>query len=107
MLFFRFGRRPHPAATRVSERENIILKSVMHELSLELDTPLISTAKAANSDKSALRLMRELITRKGCAQAIVDDMAHCPRCGGELCSSNDGRSFRCQCGYTEREASHG
>ena len=42
---------------------NIILKSVMHELALAIDEPLISTAHAAGTDRQALRLARELEAR--------------------------------------------
>ncbi|MFM5713773.1 hypothetical protein ACET77_06130 [Aeromonas allosaccharophila] len=58
------ARPPRPAAQHVSERDNIILKSVIHELSLELDTSLIPTAHAAGTDKTAVRLSRELMARK-------------------------------------------
>ncbi|MEA9440011.1 hypothetical protein VCX45_04740 [Aeromonas caviae] len=47
----------------VSDRDNIILKSVMHELALYLDEPLISTAKAAGTDRQALHLASELEAR--------------------------------------------
>ena len=47
----------------VSDRNNIILKAVMHELALFLDEPLISTAHAAGTDRKALRLARELEAR--------------------------------------------
>lgn len=57
------ARPPRPAAQHVSERDNIILKSVIHELSLELDTSLISTAHAAGTDRQAVRLARELEAR--------------------------------------------
>ncbi|MFH7526505.1 hypothetical protein AB2J22_13370 [Aeromonas sp. A5] len=56
--------KPRPPAQHVSERVNIILKSVIHELSLELDTALIPTAHAAGTDKTAIRLSRELMARK-------------------------------------------
>lgn len=58
------ARQPRPEAKHVTERENIILKSVIHELSLELDTALIPTAHAAGTDKTAVRLSRELMARK-------------------------------------------
>ncbi|WP_429058969.1 hypothetical protein [Aeromonas jandaei] len=58
------ARPPRPEAKHVTERENIILKSVIHELSLELDTALIPTAHAAGTDKTAVRLSRELMARK-------------------------------------------
>ena len=48
------------ASLPVSDRDNIILKSVMHELALYLDEPLISTAKAAGTDRQALHLASEL-----------------------------------------------
>lgn len=57
------ARPPRPAAQHVSERDNIILKSVIHELSLELDTSLIPTARAAGTDRQAVRLARELEAR--------------------------------------------
>jgi len=47
----------------VSDRNNIILKAVMHELALFLDEPLISTAQAAGTDREAVRLARELEAR--------------------------------------------
>lgn len=53
-------RPPRPASQHVSDRDNIILKSVMHELALALDEPLISTAHAAGTDRQAVRLAREL-----------------------------------------------
>ncbi len=56
-------RPPRPASLHVSVRDNIILKSVMHELALALDEPLISTAHAAGTDRQALRLARELEAR--------------------------------------------
>ena len=56
-------RPPRPASQHVSDRDNIILKSVMHELALALDEPLISTAHAAGTDRQALRLARELEAR--------------------------------------------
>ncbi|MGY3922027.1 hypothetical protein LA366_02525 [Aeromonas jandaei] len=58
------ARPPRPEAKPVTDRENIILKAVIHELSLELDTALIPTAHAAGTDKTALRLSRELMARK-------------------------------------------
>lgn len=58
------ARPPRPAAHHVSERDNIILKSVIHELSLALDTSLIPTAHAAGTDRTAARLSRELMARK-------------------------------------------
>lgn len=51
------------ASLPVSERDNIVLKAVMHELALYLDEPLISTAHAAGTDRQALRLARELEAR--------------------------------------------
>ncbi|MBO0505301.1 hypothetical protein FED29_017910 [Aeromonas veronii] len=51
------------ASLPVSDRDNIILKSVMHELALYLDEPLISTAKAAGTDRQALHLASELEAR--------------------------------------------
>lgn len=57
-------RPPRPEAKHVTDRENIILKSVIHELSLELDTALIPTAHAAGTDKTAVRLSRELMARR-------------------------------------------
>ena len=57
-------RPPRPASQHVSDRDNIVLKAVMHELALYLDEPLISTAHAAGTDRQAVRLARELITRK-------------------------------------------
>ena len=56
-------RPPRPASQHVSDRDNIILKSVMHELALALDEPLISTAQAAGTDRKAVRLARELEAR--------------------------------------------
>lgn len=55
-----FTRPPRPASERVNERDNIVLKAVMHELALVIDEPLISTAQAAGTDRQALRLAREL-----------------------------------------------
>ena len=51
------------ASLPVSERDNIVLKAVMHELALYLDEPLISTAHAAGTDRQAVRLARELEAR--------------------------------------------
>ncbi|EPC3543534.1 hypothetical protein ACRZCT_003158 [Aeromonas hydrophila] len=56
-------RPPRPASQYVSDRYNIVLKAVMHELALALDEPLISTAHAAGTDRQALRLARELEAR--------------------------------------------
>jgi hypothetical protein len=56
-------RPPRPASRHVSDRDNIILKAVIHELALELDTALIPTAHAAGTDRQALRLARELQAR--------------------------------------------
>lgn len=56
-------RPPRPASERVNERDNIVLKAVMHELALAIDEPLISTAQAAGTDRQALRLARELQAR--------------------------------------------
>lgn len=53
-------RPPRPASERVNERDNIVLKAVMHELALAIDEPLLSTAQAAGTDRQALRLAREL-----------------------------------------------
>lgn len=58
-----FTRQPRPASERVSERDNIVLKAVMHELALAIDEPLISTAQAAGTDRQALRLACELEAR--------------------------------------------
>ncbi|HHQ4761312.1 TPA: hypothetical protein ACSP8C_001683 [Aeromonas veronii] len=58
-----FTRPPRPASERVSERDNIVLKAVMHELALAIDEPLISTAQAAGTDRQALRLAQELQDR--------------------------------------------
>ncbi|MFM5335803.1 hypothetical protein ACET97_04570 [Aeromonas enteropelogenes] len=52
------------AAKHVSERDNIILKAVIHELALELDTELIPTAHALGTNRHALRLSQELLARK-------------------------------------------
>lgn len=51
------------ASLPVSDRDNIVLKAVMHELALYLDEPLISTAHAAGTDRKAVRLARELEAR--------------------------------------------
>ena len=51
------------ASLPVSDRDNIILKAIMHELALALDEPLISTAHAAGTDRKAVRLARELEAR--------------------------------------------
>ncbi|MEL3918166.1 hypothetical protein [Aeromonas enteropelogenes] len=51
-------------AKHVSERDNIILKAVIHELALELDTALVPTAHALGTNRHALRLLQELIARK-------------------------------------------
>lgn len=56
-------RPPRPASQHVSYRDNIVLKAVIHELALELDTALIPTAHAAGTDRQALRLARELEAR--------------------------------------------
>ncbi|BBS88066.1 hypothetical protein ACB295_02545 [Aeromonas caviae] len=56
-------RPPRPASQHVSDRDNIVLKAVMHELALYLDEPLISTAHAAGTDRQAVRLARELEAR--------------------------------------------
>ncbi len=56
-------RPPRPASQHVSDRDNIILKAVIHELALELDTSLIPTAHAAGTDRQAVRLARELQAR--------------------------------------------
>ena len=56
-------RPPRPASQHVSDRDNIVLKAVIHELALELDTALIPTAHAAGTDQQALRLARELQAR--------------------------------------------
>ena len=63
-------RPPRPASQHVSDRDNIILKSVMHELALALDEPLISTAHAAGTDRQALRLAREQIGRASCRERV-------------------------------------
>lgn len=57
------SRSTRPVAQHVSERDNIVLKAVMHELALELETSLIPTAHAAGSDRQAVRLARELQAR--------------------------------------------
>ncbi|MCW0507227.1 hypothetical protein [Aeromonas piscicola] len=57
------SRPSRPASQHVSDRDNIILKAVIHELALELDTALIPTAHAAGTDRQALRLARELQAR--------------------------------------------
>ena len=57
------ARPPRPASQYVNDRDNIVLKAVMHELALALDEPLISTAHAAGTDRQALRLARELEAR--------------------------------------------
>lgn len=56
-------RPPRPAPQHVSDRDNIVLKAVIHELALELDSALIPTAHAAGTDRQALRLARELQAR--------------------------------------------
>ncbi len=56
-------RPPRPASQHVSDRDNIVLKAVMHELALAIDEPLISTAHAAGTDRQAVRLARELQAR--------------------------------------------
>lgn len=56
-------RPPRPASQRVSDRDNIVLKAVMHELALAIDEPLITTAQAAGTDRQAVRLARELQAR--------------------------------------------
>lgn len=58
-----YSRPPRPASKRVSERDNIVLKAVMHELALAIDEPLILTAQAAGTDRQALRLAQELQDR--------------------------------------------
>lgn len=50
------------APKHVDERDNIILKSVMHELALFLeDDSSITIAQAAGTDRTALRLSRQLM----------------------------------------------
>ena len=49
-----------PASQHVSDRDNIVLKAVVHELALAIDEPLISTAHAAGTDRQALRLAESL-----------------------------------------------
>lgn len=56
-------RPPRPESQHVSDRDNIVLKAVIHELALELDSALIPTAHAAGTDRQALRLARELQAR--------------------------------------------
>ena len=56
-------RPPRPASQHVSDRDNIVLKAVMHELALAIDEPLITTAHAAGTDRQAVRLARELQAR--------------------------------------------
>ncbi|WP_234676694.1 hypothetical protein [Aeromonas rivipollensis] len=56
-------RPPRPASQHVSDRDNIVLKAVMHELALAIDEPLITTAQAAGTDRQAVRLARELQAR--------------------------------------------
>ena len=56
-------RPPRPASQHVSDRDNIVLKAVMHELALAIDEPLISTAQAAGTDRQAVRLASELEAR--------------------------------------------
>ncbi|ELV7509401.1 MULTISPECIES: hypothetical protein [Aeromonas] len=55
----------HKTAQPISERSNIILKAVMHELALHLeDDSVITIAQAAGTDRTATRLSRELMARK-------------------------------------------
>lgn len=55
----------HKTAQPISERSNIIFKAVMHELALHLeDDSVITIAQAAGTDKTAVRLARELQARK-------------------------------------------
>lgn len=55
----------HKTAQPISERSNIILKAVMHELALHLeDDSVITIAQAAGTDRTATRLSRELQARK-------------------------------------------
>lgn len=56
-------RPPRQASQHVSDRDNIVLKAVMHELALAIDEPLITTAQAAGTDRQAVRLARELQAR--------------------------------------------
>ena len=55
--------KPRPKPEHVSDRDNIVLKAVMHELALAIDEPLITTAQAAGTDRQAVRLARELQAR--------------------------------------------
>ena len=56
------ARLTRPAPKHVDERDNIILKSVMHELALFLeDDSSITIAQAAGTDRTALRLSRQLM----------------------------------------------
>ena len=56
------ARLTRPAPKHVDERDNIILKSVMHELALFLeDDSSITIAQAAGTDRTALRLSRQIM----------------------------------------------
>ncbi|MGK4476307.1 hypothetical protein [Aeromonas molluscorum] len=59
------NQKPRPAPQHVSERDNVVLKAVMHELALHLeDASVITIAHAAGTDRTATRLSRELQARK-------------------------------------------
>ncbi|MEH8223769.1 hypothetical protein [Aeromonas veronii] len=55
--------KPRPKPEHVTDRDNVVLKAVMHELALAIDEPLITTAQAAGTDRQAVRLARELQAR--------------------------------------------
>lgn len=57
--------KPRPKSKHVTDRHNVILKAVMHELALHLDDDsVITIAQAAGTDRTATQLSRELMARK-------------------------------------------
>ncbi|MFB2865728.1 hypothetical protein [Aeromonas sp. MdU4] len=59
------NQRTRPKPEHVTDRDNVVLKAVMHELALHLeDDSVITIAKAAGTDRTATRLSRELQARK-------------------------------------------
>ncbi|TNI85184.1 hypothetical protein [Aeromonas sobria] len=59
------NQKKRPTPKHVTDRDNVILKAVMHELALHLDDDsVITIAQAAGTDRTATRLSRELQARK-------------------------------------------
>ncbi|PSJ89881.1 hypothetical protein [Aeromonas veronii] len=57
--------KPRQKPEHVTDRDNVVLKAVMHELALHLDDDsVITIAQAAGTDRTATRLSRELMARK-------------------------------------------